>query len=594
MSETSADASTWPELKRQRKAILVVDVVESVRLIQDHEADVIQRWRRFVGEVRTELLPARGGRMVKSLGDGMLLEFASVRGAVDCALQLNQRIGAYNAGHGPDEALRLRSAVHDTEVVTDEHDVYGSGVNLASRLAALAGPGEVILSAAARDAVVPGLDVEVEDLGECYLKHFSQPQRAYRAGPVGKRTVLWSVAAGGAGEQVGVAVVPFATHGDSTGLVGEVLADDLIAQLSRLGQLHVVSRLSTTVFREREMDLQLISRGLGCQYVVHGSCIVDGDRVRLRAQLVGAHDGSVIWADALTGSVAASLAGDAALVDQLTQQVCHGLVGAEVRRATTQPLPTLQSYTILLGAIAMMHRLSLSDFERSREMLQYLVERHPRATAPCGWLGKWHVMRVAQGWSPNPVADAQEARKIVAQALQMEPDNSLALAIDGLICAYIHRDLATAAERYDAALRVNPSESLAWLFQSALHSYHGRGTQAVACAMRAQRLSPLDPMKYYYDNFTSTAMLSADDYQGAIDYGKRSLRANRTHGPTLRILAIAQVLAGQMDDAQLTLREALKVEPGFSVSRFLDRYPGAAAPHTAKYAEALRMAGLPA
>ena len=149
------------------------------------------------------------------------------------------------------------------------------------------------------------------------------------------------------------------------------------------------------------------------------------------------------------------------------------------------------------------------------------------------------------------------------------------------------------AAHYDAAIRSNPSESLAWLFQSALHSYDSRGELAVECALRAQRLSPLDPMKYYYDNFTSTAMLSANDYEGAIRFGRSSLRANRTHGPTLRILAIAQVLAGKMDEARATVKDMLALEPDLSVSRFLDRYPGAAAPHAAKYADALRAAGLP-
>lgn len=596
MAVPASDEMHWPELRRSRRTIVVVDVVESVRLMQAHEADVIDRWRRFVNEVRVDLLPRHGGRMVKSLGDGMLLEFESVRSAVDAGLQLNQHLQAYNIGRPEADTLHLRTAVHEADILADEHDVYGTGVNLAARLAALAGPDEVILSSAARDALVSDLDVDIEDLGDCYLKHFSEPERAYRAGPLGKRSLMGSDASAGASERVGIAVIPFAVQGDAgaAGLLGEVLADDLIAQLSRLGQLHVVSRLSTTVFRQRELDLQVLSASLGCQYVVHGSCIVSADKLRVRAQLVACQDGAVLWADAMDTSAGDVLAGDSPVIDVLMHEICHALVGAEVHRATTLPLPSLHSYTILLGAIAMMHRLSVRDFERSRDMLLYLIERHPRATAPRGWLGKWHVMRVAQGWSPNPLADAQEAHKVVAQALQLEPAHSLALAIDGLICAYINKDLVTAAQRYQAAVQVNPSEGLAWLFQSALHSYNSRGELAVECAMRAQRLSPLDPMKYYYDNFTSTAKLSADDYLGAIDYGKRSLRANRTHGPTLRILAIAQALAGQMDDARATIQEVLKVEPGFSVSRFVERYPGAAAPHTTKYAQALRAAGLPA
>jgi tetratricopeptide (TPR) repeat protein len=259
----------------------------------------------------------------------------------------------------------------------------------------------------------------------------------------------------------------------------------------------------------------------------------------------------------------------------------------------TAPLPSLQSYTILIGAIALMHRLSPRDFHRARDMLVYLCERHPKSTAPRAWLGKWHVMLVAQGWSSDRNADSQQARSIVAQALDREPQNALALAIDGLICAYINRDLKIAAYRYEAAINSNPNEGLAWLFQSALHSYDSLGEQAVDCAMRAQRLSPLDPMRYYYDNFTSMAKLAADDCKGAIEYGKRSLRANRTHGSTLRILAIAQVFADQVDDARKTVGEMLLIEPGLSVSKFLERYPGAAAPHAVRYADALCVAGLP-
>ena len=585
----------WPKPVRALRAIVAIDVVESVRLLRDYEDDVIDRWRRFVNEVRNEVLPPQGGRLVKSLGDGMLLEFATVLSAVNTALEVHRRIQAYNAGRVPAATLHVRIGVHEAEIVVDDLDIYGSGVNLAARLATLAGPGETIISPTARDALVPDLDFDIEDLGNCYLKHFSDPQRAYRVGPLGAQSLMWSGAAAGVNDRVSIAVIPFAGIGEGGewSPLGEVLADDLIAQLSRLRQLHVLSRLSTTVFRSRELDLKTLTSSLGSHYVVHGSFNVGSDKVRLRAQLVDCLDGEVIWANALDASVSALLGGVSPTVEQLTEQICHALLGAEVKRAVTKPLPSLQSYTILLGAISLMHHLSPRDFNRSRDMLLYLVERHPRATAPRAWLGNWHVMRVAQGWSSDPVADAQEARNVVAQALELEPQHSLALAVDGLICAYISKDLATARQRYEAALLANPSEGLAWLFQSALHSYTNQGELAVECAMQAQRLSPLDPMKYFYDNFTSTAKLAANDYLGAVEYGKRSLRANRTHGPTLRTLTIAQVLAGQMDDARATIIELLKLEPSFSVTRFLDRSPLSAGPNAAKYADALRAAGLP-
>jgi len=582
------------DLVRVHRAVLVVDVVESVRLLLTHEDDVIGRWRRFVADIRADVLPRHGGRMVKSLGDGMLLEFESVIGALNAAMELHSRVQMYNADRPPSSELHLRAGLHNADIVVDELDVYGAGVNLASRLATLAGPDETIISPEARDAIVPGLDIDVEDLGECYLKHFTEPQRAYRAGPVGSHSVMWSTAAAGSTEAVTLAVIPFASHGaGDTLFVGDALADDLIALLSRVPQLHMISRLSTAAFRDRNAEPGVLLQALGCQYALHGTCAFIGEQVRVRAQLTDCASNAVVWADAFDSRVVELLGSASPVVERIAHTACAALVDAEIRRAQTAPLPSLHSYTILLGAIALMHRLSPRDFERSREMLQYLCDRHPRATSPRAWLGKWHVMRVAQGWSHDPHSDALQARGVVAHALDLEPDHSLALAIDGLICAYINKDMKSAAQRYEASIHANPSESLAWLFQSALHSYDDRGELAVDCALRAQRLSPLDPMKYYYDNFTSTAMLSANDFEGAIRFGKSSLRANRTHGPTLRILAIAQVLAGRVDEARATIQNMLVVEPKLTVSRFLERYPGAAAPHAAKYADALRTAGLP-
>lgn len=595
--QPAVEAYAFDELCRVQRALLVVDVVESVRLLLAHEDDVIRRWRRFLEEVRAEVLPRHGGRLVKSLGDGMLVEFDAVLAAINAAMDMHRRLRAYNAARVESAELHLRAGVHQADVVVDELDLYGAGVNLASRLAALAGPDETILSPEARDSIVSGLDFEVEDLGDCFLKHFSDAQRAYRVGPTGSRSVMWSGKTVGGQDTVSIAVIPLVSANASatadTCFFGDVLADDLIAQLSRLPQLHVVSRLSTAAFRDRQADPGVLFRALGCQYAVHGSCAFIGDKVRVRVHLTDCVSHRTLWADAVDGSMAAILGADNGIVGRLTREICHVLVQSEVRRAQTMPLPSLHSYTILLGAIAMMHRLSLRDFQRSQDMLVYLCERHPRATAPRAWLGKWHVMRVAQGWSPDRVVDAQQARAIVSRALDMEPDHALALAIDGLVCAYINKDLDTAGQRYTAALDANPSESLAWLFQSALHSYADQGPLAVECAMRAQRLSPLDPMRYYYDNFTSVALLSAADYAGAIRYGQLSLRGNRTHGPTLRILAIAQVMAGHVDDAKQTIMLMRAVEPDLSVAKFLDRYPGAAAPHAAHYADALRTAGLP-
>jgi tetratricopeptide (TPR) repeat protein len=201
-------------------------------------------------------------------------------------------------------------------------------------------------------------------------------------------------------------------------------------------------------------------------------------------------------------------------------------------------------------------------------------------------------MRVGQGWSSDPASDASAAHGVIAHALDLEPSHSLSLAMDGLVCAYIRKDLTTAMKRYDDALRSNPSEALGWLFRSACQAYEERGDDAVQDALYAQRLSPLDPLRYYYDNFTSTAMLARGDLHGAIEYGRRSLRANKMHGPTLRILAIAHELAGEGQQARQMVIELLRLEPGFTVGKFRARYPGQGTVQVDRYAKALRAAGL--
>ena len=256
-------------------------------------------------------------------------------------------------------------------------------------------------------------------------------------------------------------------------------------------------------------------------------------------------------------------------------------------------MPTLESYTLLFSAIALMRRLSYQDFERSRAMLDHLVERHPRSPAPKFWIGKWHVMRAAQAWSRDLAGEARQAQSWVQRGLDEQPDNAIGLAIDGLISAYLLRDLDTAGKRYEAALSANPNESLAWLFSSARHAYEDRGEEAARAATTALSLSPLDPLRYFYLSFAANAALSAGHLDDAIDLARQSIRANCTHSPTFRSLIIAQVLSDRLDEARANAQRLLALEPDFTLHAFMQRYPGNNARHAATHFAALRAAGVP-
>jgi adenylate cyclase len=596
MASQAIGEAAWAELQRVRRAVLVLDVVESVRLFEADESGTARRWSQLVNDIRARVLAPLQGRLVKSLGDGLLLEFEQPAQAAKAALQIGQRATEHNHGLPPESQIRLRMGVHVAEVLEDELDIYGAGVNLAARLAGLAGPDEIVVSADARAQLVDGLDAEVEDLGDCWLKNISNPVRAFRLGPAmpgGRRRVHGL--SGGATETVCMAVLPFEHRARDGGNdpLGHLLADDIIAQMSRVPQLRLISRLSTAAFRNRPAGMEAIAQALAPDYVMHGSYARAASRVRLTVHLTEVTSGAVIYTGGFEADEQKLLFGDQPEVDRLVQEACSTLVGIAIQRACTQPLPTLTSYTILLGAVSLLHSLSPLEFERSREMLAYLIERHPTQATPRAWLGLWHVMRVGQGWSPDKTADANQGRAHVRQALSIEPSHSLSLAVDGLICAYVQKDLVTAGERYDASLRANPSESLAWLYKSAWHAYQEQGEMAVDSALRAQSLSPLDPLRYYYDNFTSTAMLSNGDLDGAIQYGLQSLRANKMHGPTLRILAVAHSLAGDMEAARRAIKDIQALEPGFTVGAFRARYPGSNTGQVERYAGALAAAGLP-
>ena len=581
--------------ERVVRTVLIVDVVESVRLMEEDEEGVVQRWLRLVDHVVKDVLPANEGRLVKSTGDGMLLEFARVQSAMTAAFAIQRASDIANLGLPGDRRMLLRMGAQVGELIADERDVYGRGVNLAARLTTLAGPGEIVVSAGVRDQLTPILDADVEDLGDCFVKHMDKPVRAYRVGPPGPRPVI-EPGSGSIPEMLpSIAVIPFAVRGTEPEhqLLGEILADEIIAALSRTSELHVISRLSTTVFRDRNSSLLDVSAHLNASYVLYGAYRTIGTRVALEAELAEAKSGRIVWSKIIKGQVAGILSGEDPLIDRVVAETGAAVLARELQRAQSLALPTLESYTLLLGAIALMHRLSLHDFDRARQMLQTLIDRAPRQAVPYAWLAKWHVLRVQQGWTEDPKAEARLALECTRRSLDADPTGSLALTIDGLVHTNLLKKLDVAQEKYEAALRTNPNDSLAWLLKGTMHAFRGEGKLAVDGTRRALRLSPLDPLRYYYDSLAATAALSAGQYERAIDLAQRSLRANRTHTSTLRALAISQWQLGREEDARRTVSDLRRLEPSLTVTKYLERSPSSEFETGKVWSRALGDAGLP-
>jgi tetratricopeptide (TPR) repeat protein len=318
-----------------------------------------------------------------------------------------------------------------------------------------------------------------------------------------------------------------------------------------------------------------------------------GAHYTLTTELAEARSGHIVWALNQKGSVAGILSGENEPVHRIVADISAAIMARELHRAQTQALPTLESYTLLMGAISLMHRLSMHDFDRAREMLEVLTDRAPRLAVPHAWLAEWHVLRVQQGWTDDPEADARMALDRTKRALDDDPECSLALAIDGFIHTNLLKRLDIANERYERALEANPNDSLAWLLKGTMHAFKGEGEPAVAMTTRARALSPLDPLRYFYDSLSATAALAALDYTQAAELAHRSYRLNRKHASTLRALAISHWHLGNQDQARRMVTELLAIAPGYTVSRFVERSPSSGYWTGKIWAETLRNAGVP-
>lgn len=595
-ANTPSSDPDWPELRQERRTIVVVDVVESVRMMQANEADFINRWRRFVNEIRAQVLPVHGGRLVKSLGDGLLLEFETVAAAVAVASEVWDRIAPLNADRPPASAIHLRVGIHVADIVVDELDIYGAGVNLAARVATLAGPDEIVVTAPVRDCLVPGLDPEPIDLGECYVKHLDSPVRAYR---LESRTHDVSMGRAALEAPASFAptliVLPMAckTGVEPDRLVADLLTDLLIETLSLNHDLNVIAHLSVKALSGRNPPPATFLRDIGAEFALRGSCHAGGGSVTASFELIETRHGSVVWSGSGKEQVEAMLQPRCELIQQVCRDVSAALIRMEIVLGVSQPLPSLQGHAIQVGAISLMHRSSRRDFDKVGGMLEYLIDRYGRVAAPRAWLAKWYVLRVTRGLVDDPARDAKRALDQTRRAIDADPSCALALAMEGFVYCHLLRDLDRAAERLDHATEVGPNEPLAWLFRGVVHAFRDEGDLAVRCTERALALSPIDPLKYYLESLSAAACVAAGQFDRAIELAQRSLASNALHISTYRTLAIAQVLRGDAQAAHGTVRRMLALDPGFSVERFLARVPSGTSAISARFADALADAGVP-
>ena len=581
---------------RQRRAILVSEITDSVALMERDEERTVERCRAFLAHATSYTIPTHAGRsMLKVPADGFIAEFPDGAQALRCAFELHADLARFNT-HRDAPPLGMRIGIHVAEVIVEAFNVLGDGVNVAAGLAELANPGETIVSTQMRDQLTSGVDASVEDLGEQRLRNRSRAVRAFRVWPPSQTRVWTPSAAVQAHGRPSIAVIPFQLRSDDARFesIGDGLADDTIAALSRMADFFVVSRLSTMAFRHAPVGVRRIGEMLGVQYVLSGSVQTAYPKALLVAELADARDGRIVWSQRFQGDVADMFAMQGELARKVVQSLTPFVRSLELKKARITNFEQLDAYAITLRGVELMHRLASEDFMQARTAFETAIARDPVSPRAHAWLAKWHVLRVAVGASENPAQDSAEASACAERALACDADDALALAVDAHVSAWSRHDLNAAESRLAEALAANPNEPLAWLWRGLTHTWRGHGHEAVQCSERALSLSPLDPMQYYFNSLAGMASLIAESYERAIELSTRSLRDNSLHTPTLRTLVAALVLSGRTAEARASMSRLRELEPGLTASVLRARYPGRDSPQAGRFIDALVEAGLPA
>jgi TolB-like protein len=396
-------------------------------------------------------------------------------------------------------------------------------------------------------------------------------------------------------DQPSIAVLPFRNLSGNTAHdhTGDGLVEDLNEMLSRVPNFFVISRLSALAFRNQNYMPQEIGELLGVQYVVSGSMRVLGERLRLTVELTDSRTGTALWSSRLDERSFDFLEVQGRLADAIVRRLAPYLRAAELKRTRIKRPEALGAYDLFLRAQENMHNSSREVFESSEPLFEEAISRAPGYAAALAWRAYWHVLRVGQGWSPDPAHDTARADHFAQLAIQSDDTEPMALAVHGHIVSYLHRDFHLAFQRFNAALEINPNSAPAWLWSAAAHAWLGDGPQAIKKINKAVALSPYDPVMYAYSGIAGMAYLADAQYERAIECALRCMQENATYTHAYRLLAIAAVLAGREEQAGSAVRELLRLEPALTVERFRKRYPGSATSRAELYCDALARAGVP-
>src|SRR5271166_4336262 len=551
---------------RRLAAILAADVAGYSRLMGADEEGTLERLKALRRELVDPKIAEHHGRIVKTTGDGLLVEFASVVDAVRCAVAVQQAMPERNTDVRVDNRIELRIGINLGDVIVEGDDLYGDGVNIAARIEALADAGGVFVSNTVHDHVRDRLPFVFEDRGEQYVKNIARPVRVYRVCDTG--SAAKSPAAPAVPpvlplpDKPSIAVLPFANmSGDpEQEYFADGMVEEIITGLSQIRWLFVIARNSTFTYKGRAVDVKEVGRELGVRYVLEGSVRKAGTRVRITGQLIDTLTGAHLRADRFDGSLEDVFELQDKIAVSVAGVIEPALQAAEMRRSAARPTTDLGAYDLYLRALAAVFPITK---ERTLEALGLLeqaiaIDRH---CAPAlSWAAICHWRLVNDGWAEAPEISRRKGIDLARQALQVAENDPGILANAAFVLAHFSEDIGVMIGLVDRALALNPSFARGWNLSGNLRLFAGQPDLAIEHVETSLRLSPRERigLPLYV---MGTAYFFKRRFDEAAAKLLSSIQDDPGHPNSYRTVAACYAHMGRLDEARAIVARLRAITP---------------------------------
>ena len=586
-----------PHVERRLAAILAADVAGYSRLMGADEEGTHAALKVYRHEIIDPKIAEHRGRIVRIIGDGLLVEFASVIAAVRWAVEVQRAMGERNAGLPHEKRIEFRMGINAGDIIIDGTDIWGDGVNVAARLETLAEPGGICVSSRVQEDVHGGLEIAFEDIGEQQLKNIVRPVRVYRVRLKGAA----KAAPAQHPHKPSIAILPFNNmSGDpEQEYFADGMVEEITTALSRTRWLFVIARNSSFTYKGRAVDVKQVGREMGVRYVLEGGVRKSADRVRITAQLIDASTGAHLWADRFDGSLEDIFE----LQDQVTASVVGAIAPrleqAEVERAKRKPTESLDAYDYFLRGIASLHSWTKESNDEALRLFSKAIELDSDFASAYGMASWCYVRRKGSRWIIDRAQETAETARLARRAAELGWDDAVALAWGGFALAYVVHDVEVAAALIDRALQLNPNLAEAWHFSGWVRIYLGEPEAAIEHLAHAMRLSPLDPLTFVTQMAIAFAHFFAGRYDDASSWAEKALatsppglRERPVYHPALLIAAASNSLAGRLEEARNAIARLRQLNPTPHISNLKNQIPLRRPEDLARYTEGLRKAGL--